>query len=279
MAALPKRYTSILYVDTDLDDRQLVEEALKDIDSRIVVMTVDGYADLDREIEKLNHVPDLVIVAINQPLQSEVERFTICQSHSKLKNLPFCILSSTKTASIIDQVYSLGATSFMIKPSDYNSLKSLLKSVVTYNWANDLQLARERFIVTEQVAAGSFSILMIDDDPEDRAILFNALFELYPTMPCESAFDGEDAIKYLTDKQFVPDVIFLDLNMPRMNGIECLKVMREMKKLDRCKIIVFSVSNDPQDMEITNALGANHFVTKPPTHESLINVLSEVIAA
>lgn len=271
------KYRSILCIDDDSDDRQLFADAVREIDSTVEVVFAEGDTDILREVKKSGNGPDLVIFAINRPSEIEIDRFLRHQATVSLSRLPFCILSSTTIRSVVDHCYDLGAKAFLVKPADFQILKSLVRNLLFHDWSGDSQLKREDFVVTDKISS-SLSCLMIDDDREDRDILLNALNVLYPSLPCETAFDGEDALRHLSNRRSMPDIIFLDLNMPRMNGIECLRAMRSNPSLNHSKIIVFTVSADPKDMETTKSLGANHFVTKPPDYDSLVETLNLVIS-
>lgn len=104
---------------------------------------------------------------------------------------------------------------------------------------------------------------LIDDDVDDQEIFTLVLKSVYPSMKCIVANDGIEAIVKLTaEETFNPDYIFLDLNMPRMDGKECLQ---EIKKIDRLKgtpVIIYSTSSEQNDIQGTRALGASGYLEK-----------------
>lgn len=124
-------------------------------------------------------------------------------------------------------------------------------------------------------------ILMAEDDPDDRLIALDALQEA--SLPDEVAFvgDGEELLAYLRcEKQYAhrprrltPDLIMLDLNMPRMDGREVLQILKSDQKLSRIPIIIFSTSESPEDVRITYNLGVSSFITKPSSFEGLVEVM------
>jgi len=83
-------------------------------------------------------------------------------------------------------------------------------------------------------------------------------------------------MRYLS-KESLPDMIFLDLNMPVKNGIECLKEIRNDKKLDNLPIIVYTTSDNPRDIDTCFDLRANLYVVKPTSFESIIKTLKKII--
>ena len=121
--------------------------------------------------------------------------------------------------------------------------------------------------------------LLIDDDPDDHEIFKMALSEISERIACKTATDGEDGLQTLHKGEENPDYIFLDLNMPRMDGKECL---REIRKVDRYKdvpVIIYSTSIALSDMAETKKLSANGYIVKQPRLELLVKKLKEVFTA
>lgn len=119
---------------------------------------------------------------------------------------------------------------------------------------------------------------LIDDDPDDREIFALALEEADNSYRCVTALNGIDAIQKLsTDDTFIPDLIFLDLNMPIMNGKQCLNEIRKIPRLDPIPIIIYTTSSYAQDIEETKKLGASHFLIKPSSIRILTNCLTELL--
>src|SRR5688572_4686313 len=118
--------------------------------------------------------------------------------------------------------------------------------------------------------------LLVDDDDDDKEIFCLALEQADPSIDCRTASDGKEALKMLSDKGFLPDYIFLDLNMPQMDGKECLKEIRKQIHLTNVPVIIFTTSAAPKDIEETKKLGASAFITKPPLISNLAKKLSEV---
>lgn len=116
---------------------------------------------------------------------------------------------------------------------------------------------------------------LIDDDADDQEIFALVLKSVNPAITCITAKDGFEAISRLTEeKTFNPDYIFLDLNMPRMDGKECL---REIKKIDRLKgipVIIYSTSSAQKDILETRALGASDYLEKQSSIVELRNRLA-----
>ncbi|GAB3163275.1 response regulator [Telluribacter humicola] len=119
---------------------------------------------------------------------------------------------------------------------------------------------------------------LIDDDTEDHYLFAAVLKEVCPNLAFAGEADSRRALEILQeDSDFVPSYIFLDLNMPNLNGMECLA---EIKKIDRLKevpIFMFSTSSFQKDINEAAELGSARFITKPGSYNELIALLNTVI--
>ena len=120
------------------------------------------------------------------------------------------------------------------------------------------------------------NILLADDDADDRSFFDRALKDLPTSTHLTTVNDGEELMEYISENlEHLPDVLFLDLNMPRKNGFECLCEIRENEKLKDLSVVIFSTSF-PQDKSyelgmISNLfkLGACVYIRKPRDFEQL----------
>lgn len=119
---------------------------------------------------------------------------------------------------------------------------------------------------------------LVDDDRDDREIFIEALAEIDGNCTCITAENGEDALQKLTTNSFLPDYIFLDLNMPRMNGRECLVEIKNMKRLQEIPVIIYTTSSLQREKEELAQLGAAMFITKPANFHELCDSLKEVLS-
>ena len=121
------------------------------------------------------------------------------------------------------------------------------------------------------------SILVADDDADDRLMIKDALEESRLTNEIHFVENGEELMKFLLDsKNQKPGLIFLDLNMPKMDGREALREIKAHPDLKRIPVVVLTTSKAEEDIFKTYNLGVNSFVTKPVTFESLVSVIKEV---
>lgn len=117
------------------------------------------------------------------------------------------------------------------------------------------------------------NIVLIDDDEDDTSLFIEAIEELSDSIIYETFFDATEALKKLVAKEIRPDVIFLDLNMPKMNGQQFLIAIKEITTLKDIPIIIYSTTSHPATMQLTKELGGHDFITKPRKFEDLITLL------
>ncbi len=117
--------------------------------------------------------------------------------------------------------------------------------------------------------------LLIDDDPDEADIFGLALSRTGLRAKCRHAVNGLDGLEMLKTGP-VPDIIFLDLNMPRIGGKECLKIFRSMSALDMVPVVIYSTSTDLYEIQETKRLGASHYLAKTPAVNELAEILQHL---
>jgi CheY-like chemotaxis protein len=121
------------------------------------------------------------------------------------------------------------------------------------------------------------NILLAEDDEDDRFLFVDALNEIDSTIRCSIATNGNKALQALRQAEKLPDILFLDINMPSMNGLECLQKIKKDIRLLRLPVVIFTTSSNPDDIELTHRLGANVFLIKPSSFEELKLKLEKVL--
>jgi CheY-like chemotaxis protein len=117
-------------------------------------------------------------------------------------------------------------------------------------------------------------ILLIDDDEEDQEIFMTAVKDISNNVTCTTFFDGTQALKKLEEKQTVPDVIFLDLNMPVMNGQQFIAEVKKNVELKNIPVIIFSTSSHSPTIHRTKDLGATDFITLHAKYNEPVKILT-----
>jgi len=122
------------------------------------------------------------------------------------------------------------------------------------------------------------NVLLIDDDDDDQEIFFTALNQVAASVIFSAISNAGEALQKLKDKEITPDVIFLDLNMPIMNGQQFLIEIKKNVELANIPVIVFSTTSHLATIELTRELGAHDFITKPDKFDDLIAIFKSVFA-
>jgi len=121
-------------------------------------------------------------------------------------------------------------------------------------------------------------IILADDDEDDRMFFTDAFDELKMKTKVQTYNDGVELMNYLmTENAILPHVLFLDLNMPKKNGIECLHEIKANKRFDDIAIAIYSTSSSEEHIEETFVNGANIYIKKPNDFNTLKKVLSDVV--
>lgn len=129
----------------------------------------------------------------------------------------------------------------------------------------------------------TITILMADDDSDDRLMAKEAFEENKLANDLVFVEDGQELLDYLNCKgkyegrqNGIPGIILLDLNMPKKDGREALKELKEDPKFKRIPIVVLTTSKAEEDIIRSYDLGVNSFITKPVSFEELVHVIKEL---
>ena len=118
-------------------------------------------------------------------------------------------------------------------------------------------------------------IILAEDDLEDREIFQTALMDACPENKLELVENGVELMELL-ETISIPDIIVLDINMPKKSGIECLEEIRSDSKYDEVAIYMLSTSNSPVEVERCRLMGANEYFVKPYNLDQLIEIVEHI---
>lgn len=118
-------------------------------------------------------------------------------------------------------------------------------------------------------------VLMADDDEDDRLLFKLAVNDIDPGKMVVFAVNGEDLLQQLDF--IVPDIIFLDINMPLKNGIECLQEIRSIPQFDKTPVIILSTSKNKDTIDQTYKHGANLYISKPSAFTDIRKMVHKLI--
>lgn len=119
-------------------------------------------------------------------------------------------------------------------------------------------------------------ILLVDDDADDQLLFCDALQEVNPKISCELASNGQEALTLLSYLPH-PRLIFLDLNMPVMNGFDCLSEIRRNDRLNHIPVIIFTTTSEHTAIRRVHELGANAFFKKPNNFNTILDKLRHIL--
>jgi CheY-like chemotaxis protein len=121
---------------------------------------------------------------------------------------------------------------------------------------------------------------MVDDDEDDRSLFVEAVQRIDASAECVCIDNCEDALRLLKSvSNTVFNYIFLDLNIPRISGKQCLKEIKKIEQARAIPIVIYSTSNLEKDKKETKDLGASYFFTKPNSFGELLNMVSSLLVS
>lgn len=126
---------------------------------------------------------------------------------------------------------------------------------------------------------GKILVMLADDDKDDREFFEEVVTEINSTIHVHGVKDGLELMEALNEKNKVlPDILFLDLNMPGKNGKECLKEIKNCSRLKDMPVVIYSTSSLGKDIRDTHSLGANLYISKPNNFNSAITMIKKVFS-
>lgn len=125
------------------------------------------------------------------------------------------------------------------------------------------------------------NVLMVEDNEGDIFLAKEAVDELHLHIHLDVVHDGEEAIRYLRKKgEFsnitVPDLILLDINIPKIGGLDVLKIIKQNLKIQKVPVVVFSTSTSPKDVNKAYSLHANCYIEKPDDAEQFAEIMRAI---
>ena len=123
------------------------------------------------------------------------------------------------------------------------------------------------------------NILLIDDDDDDAELFCEAILVVGENVDCLTETNPIKALENLKNGEYLPDLIFLDYNMPVLNGNEFLKKMKEVQQLRKIPVILYSSYSESAAEHLCITQDADRYITKPNNFEQLTAVLKDILVA
>lgn len=120
-------------------------------------------------------------------------------------------------------------------------------------------------------------IFLAEDDCDDSFLFKEALYEITNDVTLSVAENGEHLMQILRKGNYIPDIIFLDVNMPLKNGLSCLEEIRQYPEYSNVPVIMFSTSSDKHLVVTAYAKGANLYIRKPSSYPELKNIIQNFL--
>jgi CheY-like chemotaxis protein len=120
------------------------------------------------------------------------------------------------------------------------------------------------------------NIILADDDSDDRTVFEEALQELDPKLKLDYVRDGNELLSML--QHYCPDILFLDLEMPYKNGLQCLLEIRSNGALQNLPVVVFSATNRPANIQTAYEVGAHLFFIKPNVYQEYLSSIKSILS-
>lgn len=118
--------------------------------------------------------------------------------------------------------------------------------------------------------------LLIEDDEDDKFILMQAISELFEDVYIRTAYDAENAFSILLEEKFLPELIILDINLPKMNGLECLQRLREFNETRHIPVVIYSTSVEGINRTGFDMLKIHKVVKKPDTFDGILKEVDSI---
>lgn len=130
-------------------------------------------------------------------------------------------------------------------------------------------------ILNKQIISSIKNIFLADDDQDDQTFFVDALGDIDPEISCQVVNDGQTALTTLRNLNELPSIIFLDINMPYLNGLDCLVHLRADSRFDKIPIVILTTSSTGSQR--ARDLGANMYLTKPTSIKELTCMLQNTL--
>jgi CheY-like chemotaxis protein len=120
------------------------------------------------------------------------------------------------------------------------------------------------------------TIIVVDDDADDQFLIRNVFGKTNPAIEVITLSDGDEVLPYLNTRLTLPELVLLDLNMARQNGMQTLTTLRQDIRFVALPIVIYSTSSNPQERDKALASGASDFITKPGDYTDLLKLAKQL---
>jgi len=295
----------VLVVEDDPGHAKLIRKALCQHQGTMVTVAGTAQSALDAlgtQVTSPDEIiqPDLILLDLGLPDRSGLDVLRMIRSVPELRSTPVVVLSCSDDEAVMNECMESGANAFVPKSAGYDEFRAQVSRVGQF-WAGDCVARRNFSNRTDDLLAGPSDeaaatntdgfeehaatthlgkrILLADDDAGHVTLIKRALRRANIDCTVDVVHNGVEAIDYLlglgdfADRQptAMPDLMLLDLNMPEMNGLQVLQVLRNARSQGRERltippVVVLTSSDADADVNDSYRLGAQSFIRKPADH-------------
>lgn len=261
-------YKKVLIVDDNVNNRRILKDmlALKLINCDEVENGMEACNKL-----KSGNKYDLVLMDYHMPVMDGITAIEKIRNELKLE-LPIMLLhSSADDASINTACQELNVHQRLVKPIKIEHLfESLSKAGISNN---QRKIKMKEIDVKQPTHLKEYKVLVVDDNMFNILLIKTIITQILPNAQISEASNGNEAVELYRSVQ--PDIIFMDIQMPDMNGYEAAKIIRSIEKLNRIPIIALTAGTLKDEKERCLEAGMNDYVSKPFVSSTIVSAIDK----
>ncbi len=258
----------VLIVDDLATNRLILRELLEPFDCACIEVE-NGLQGLAAVKE---NPPDLILTDYEMPAMNGLEFLSTLKNEPSTSMIPVVLITALSTNEIMRQALELGAETVLPKPFEFEALFKAVGSIT------DTNLFEPHDLVS---SIRTMEILLVEDNEGDVRLTKEALKELDVQAHLSVVNDGEEALAFLHHDHVYadslrPDLILLDLNLPKKSGHEVLAEIKADKEFQTIPVVVLSTSAQEEDVLRAHDQFANCYVTKPSDLNEFLSVIKNI---
>jgi PAS domain S-box-containing protein len=262
-------YTNILIVDDNANNRLILKDMLA-----IKGINCDEAENGEIALQKIDagNKYDVVLMDYHMPVMDGLTAIEKIRTRYSVKQLPIILLHSSADDVIINEAcLRFNVDQHLTKPLKMQHLFGSLSRLEYNNKQIGIKLNNET--QKERVNTDHFKVLVADDNNLNIFLIRTIVEDILPNAQIIEAPDGEQALHLY--KQYHPDIVFMDVQMPEMNGYDATKAIRSIEKVSRAPIIALTAAAVKDERDRCLSAGMNDYVTKPFVRDTIVNIINK----
>lgn len=262
-------YSKILIVDDNANNRLILKDMLA-----LKKISCDNAENGIQALKKLEtgNKYDVILMDYHMPVMDGLTTVENIRKTYSAKQLPILLLhSSADDAAINESCRMFGIYQRLVKPIKMQQLFESL-SKLEYE-CKQTEIIKKNVIQKEKLSTDDFKVLVADDNEFNILLIKTIIQDILPNAQIIEASNGMEAVTYY--KQYLPDIVFMDVQMPEMNGYDATKSIRSIEKLKRTPIIALTAAAVNDERERCLAYGMNDYVSKPFVKDTIIDTINK----